>query len=132
MTTDPLETALASLTPAATVNRDRLMYEAGRSAGGRAVRLWRGATAAGTATAAGLLAVTFARPPAVEVRTETVYVDRVAPPAVPVESPAAPDLARWLQLRDAVLADGVAALPPAPPPAGSPVTVHGYSDWPTN
>ena len=88
---------------------------------GPAVRAWRLAAAVGF-LAANSLAVIFAtRPPDVVVRPEIVYVDRQLPtPEATVaapesDAPATTDLVRWLRLRDEVLANGIAALPPAPP-----------------
>ncbi len=134
--TDPLETALAGLAPTPpAVNRDRLLFEAGRAAGCRTANRWRAATHGGGLLAAGLAVALFTRSPEVVVRTEFVPVEKPLPapepPPLPPPSPepdpsAAGAVARWLNLRDAVLADGLTALPPAPaagPPAGS--------RWPT-
>ena len=117
-----LERALAGLAPAAPpVDRDRLMFQAGRAAGRRGRWLWRGASAA----AAVVLAVSLI------VRPEPRQVERIV--FVPVESAGAVSVAdpdpeaardRWAEharyaaIRNEILAKGPGALP-APPHAAA-------------
>jgi hypothetical protein len=80
---NPLEQALASLTPTAQFARDELFFAAGRAAGERAAalaqanwrrRAWPLSTAALALLSAGLSAALVTRSP----RTEIVYVERPA------------------------------------------------------
>lgn len=140
------EAALAALAPApAALDRDRLMFQAGRAAGGAAGWGWPAATGALTALAAALALVMVLRPPVV---TETVVVHvpvEVTPaPAPPKPEPDTPadsspvtsrpaDLAAlppvapgYLRLQDQILRWGLDALPAGRPaaPAEPPITVE--------
>lgn len=122
---DPLAAALSSLAPVpAALNRERLMYEAGLTAGRRAGRR-NGRTVAIIAVAVAVLMAV--RP--TEKKPEIVFTKHdmlptVREPAVVVapepETANTAEVARWLELRNAVLADGVDALPPAPPGTADP------------
>jgi len=126
-----LEQALAALRPAsAKIDRDRLMFLAGRTSARRRSRLWQCAAGAlAVALAAALSAALYARPAPREVE-RVVYVTVARPPAVPAEAPAAPiatpEPGRWrgepyyLKLRDEVLAKGLDALPAPRGPAAQP------------
>jgi hypothetical protein len=116
-----LASALGALAPAQPViERDEVLYQAGLAAGRRTARRWRGVSAA---LAACLLAAitlpaqrtTPPQPPA------PVAVERnIAPPvAVETQIEPAPEpreamiaVGRYAQLRNAVLAHGMSALPP--------------------
>ncbi len=131
---DPLAASLANLEPApAEINRDRLMYAAGAASQRSVIRLWM--LTAGFLAAMGFADGMYVRPPAV------VYVDRAPPSAGPPTRPAVtemlppdapapraeerpspdpqmlslqpgdPDAARWLRVRNDVLAAGLGVLP---------------------
>jgi hypothetical protein len=124
-----LEARLRGLTPAATPDRDRLMFEAGRAS---ARRGWAWPVAAVTAslTAAALAVVLLTRPgPTTE---RIVYLPapagRPEAPPAPVEPPAraaeppyaSPPLSRYQRLQDQLLRWDLDGLPspttaPAPP-----------------
>jgi len=119
----PIEEALAALRPAACgPDRDRLMWEAGR-ASRRTPTAWPIATAL-LAVAVAALAAWPREAPAPRVVERVVYVTRDPAPAVPVSLPpvaAAPQEQAWqpagpgyLELRRAVLARGVDAIPEGP------------------
>lgn len=120
-----LERALLALAPTPpALDRDRLLYEAGRRAARRRGRVWPAATAALTLLALALGGVLVLRPtpPPAE---RIVYIPT---PAVPPESTLAPearpptaDPGGYFQLRDQLLARGLDALPaPAPASAAGP------------
>jgi hypothetical protein len=127
-----VEAALAALRPApAALDRDALLYRAGRAAAPR-VRRWQLATAFSSAVAAGLAAVLLLRPgpPPVE---HIVYVTAPRPEAPPTPSdagrsfaaPADPDpwpSTPYTRLEDRLLQSGLDGLPepPPPPPAEPP------------
>jgi hypothetical protein len=132
-TPDPGLSALARALAAAAphpgrLDRDALIFAAGRAAGARRARGWRYSTAAMALLSAGLAAALTLRTPAV-VEVERVVVVPAAPPAVaerppappektaplPAVSPPAAELAEGLRLRQRVLREGVAALPAIPP-----------------
>lgn len=121
---DPLAESLASLLPSpASLNRDLLNYEAGRAAGARSTGRWRLAAGLGFTSSAVLVAFGLARPPAVIVQSKVVVVEPSPSPAS--TAPAAEantELVQMLKLRNAVLADGVDELPPAPPGPGLAMT----------
>jgi hypothetical protein len=120
-----LETALAGLAPRpAEVDRDRLMFAAGRLSAAR-TRWVLPLASASLASAATLLAVLILyRPP-----TRFVYVPA---PQVPLSAPSSgspvpesqpPASADYILLRNRLLNEGVEALPSLPPdpsPAGTP------------
>jgi hypothetical protein len=117
---DPLAAALHSLTPApVALNRDRLLFEAGRAAGSRTVRRWRSVAVGGGFAALGLAIVLASQPhPHTQVALPVVPLVMPTPlvlAANAAESTSSEERLRWLQLRDAVLANGVDELPPAPP-----------------
>ncbi len=141
-----IEAALAALAPApAALDRDRLMFQAGRAAGGAASWGWPAATGALTALAAALALVMVLRPPVV---TQTVVV-RVPAEATPAPAPPKPEpetpadsprvTARpaevatsspispgYLRLQEQILRWGLDALPAGRPaaPAEPPITVE--------
>ncbi len=116
---EELAAALGRLAPARPrIDRDRLLFLAGRASARRALRGWQGAAAAMAACLAAAIALRPAAP----------GVPPVVPsPAAPVVArhPAAPEAEPWpalaaavaprggyARLRDDVLRRGVAALPP--------------------
>jgi len=116
-----LERALASLAPtAAGVDRDRLMFQAGRARGRRGRWLWPSASAAVAAAvaAAVVLAVSLTAGPQPQPIERIVFVPVETPAGVSVID-AEPegsqerwaDHARYAALRNAVLAKGPDALP---------------------
>ncbi len=119
----PIEEALAALRPAASgPDRDRLMWEAGR-ASRRTPTAWPVATAL-LALAVAALALWPREAPPPRVVQRVVYVTREPAPALPASLPpvaAVPQALAWkpagpgyLELRRAVLARGVDALPERP------------------
>ncbi|HET6427804.1 MAG TPA: hypothetical protein VFJ30_05310 [Phycisphaerae bacterium] len=120
-----LERALASLAPAAPpLDRDRLMFQAGRAAGRRGRWFWPSTSA--VAVVAVVLAVSLT------VRPQPRQIERVV--FVPVESGGAvsvagpepeaaedrwADHARYAAIRNAMLAKGPDALPTSPPAAAA-------------
>jgi hypothetical protein len=128
-----LTAALGGLAPATALNRDRLLYEAGRRAAVRGRRPWQltAGAFAGLAIALGLRAVTSAVP---EPQVHVVYVPRPEvepqpPAAVASGSPlhdkqaivALPPPAPYLRLRDQVVRFGADSLPAAAPAAIAPL-----------
>jgi hypothetical protein len=129
---DALTAALGGLAPATALNRNRLLYEAGRRAAVRSRRPWQvtAGAFAGLAIALGLRVVNSAVP---EPHVRVVYVseppvEQQAPAAVasgsplhdnPVmsSSPAAP----YLRLRDQVVRFGADSLPASAPTAIAPL-----------
>ncbi|MHC4716096.1 MAG: hypothetical protein ACYS5V_03945 [Planctomycetota bacterium] len=126
-----LERTLAACNPSATcIDRDRLLYQAGRAAGRRHRWIWQGAAAAATV----VLAVSLA------VRPEPREIERIV--LVPVESPGAVSVAdldpeaardRWAEharyaaVRNELLAGELEALPALPHAVGAtrrPPTLH--------
>jgi hypothetical protein len=135
------EAALAALAPApAAVNRDALMFRAGRAAAARGRRLWPLATAVSSAAAAVLsvLLVTRPAPPAVEkIVYQPAPPPAVAEPAPPAPAPGGDDSADpwpktpYARLQDRVLRfglDGLGEPPPPPPPAEGPPPPGGLDD----
>jgi len=138
---DPIrevETELRGLLPAAPrIDRDRLLFEAGRRAGGRAARPWQGVSAA-------LLLILGAGGAAAVLSSATPRTGGAVPTPVlaeapaPAQDPVPPEPARvrpdWLaphgsyvQVRDIVLELGVEAIPrPAHGPA-EPIPAFGRS-----
>lgn len=129
-----LEAFLQSLAPhPAALDRDRLMYQAGRTSAAGRGWLWPSASAVLAAAVAVLGAALWLRPdPAVVERV--VYL----PPPAPVDEPAPvtgpPVQADYLRLRQEVLLHGVDVLarPPAPSaegPSRPPEDEPGLSPW---
>lgn len=119
-----LEAALSGLTPSAgRFDRDRVLFRAGQKTALRRW-LWPAVTAALALFSTGLGAALLLRPgPTVVERI--VYLP--SPPAVkPGEelpggvAEAPPSWSRYYQIRDAVLAHGLDALPPPEPPPSAP------------
>lgn len=140
------EAALAALTPVpAALDRDRLMFQAGRAARGTASWAWPAATGVLTALAAALALVMVLRPPVVT-ETVVIHVPVEVPPApappkpapeTPVESSPAtsrpaevatssPISPGYLRLQEQILRWGLDALPAGRPtaPAAPPITVE--------
>jgi hypothetical protein len=122
-----LEAVLLTLKPAAAgIERDRLMFEAGRRSARRG-RLWPCAAVALALVSAALGAALAMRPapPAV---VRVVFVERpAAPPSVPAPGPVerspAPAAADYFRLQEQLLSRGLDGLPPPPPPAAPPQTL---------
>ncbi|MGE3803114.1 MAG: hypothetical protein AB7K24_00420 [Gemmataceae bacterium] len=125
-----LEQALQGLRPAADLDRDRLMYEAGRSLE-RSGWFWRASTAAALLIAVGLLSARWFDKPAervVYVQVKEAPIPKPQPkpfelPDLP-EEPRAASASRvaYLALRQRVLKEGVDSLAdPEPVPPGRPV-----------
>ncbi len=132
--------ALAGLRPSApAIDRDRLLFNAGRASAPRPW-FWRTTTAAGATAAAVLAAVLIFRPapPPVEVvRVVTVHDQPPAPPTPPKENepPPAPLEAEppvppypwpttpYTRLEDKVLRWGLDGLAEPTPPAAPPETI---------
>jgi hypothetical protein len=137
---DPLAAALADLQPApAELNRDRLMFAAGAASQRPVARLWM--LTAGFLAAMGFAAGMYVRPSTVvyverppsagaPARSAVPEVPPPAPERVPARSeererseplpdlrglsqrpPGDPDVARWLRVRNDVLAAGLGLLP---------------------
>jgi hypothetical protein len=108
---DPLTDALARFTPTARLDRDELLYRAGR-ASNRAGRLWRGVAALLLATNAATLAVwlSSSAQPGVIVETRPVPTPEHPVEPTPTETEAMPP--SWV-----VTARRTGVLPP--PPQGS-------------
>ena len=110
-----LERALGRLTPAAAgLDRDRLMFRAGQATGGRGRRRWQAATAVLAAALA--LAVALSPWRAGERVEPSSAPDgptivQQTPGADEIPSPAAMPGVAYLRLRDAVLDEGLDALP---------------------
>jgi hypothetical protein len=128
--TDParlssLEVSLAALRPApAGLDRDRLMFEAGRKAGRRGW-FWPAATAALFLTTATLAGVLVFRPVPERVVPVVVHDRPPAPEAFVPKTPDPPPdrgtVAGYLRLRDDVAEHGLDGLPrPAPAPERKP------------
>jgi hypothetical protein len=123
---DGLEQRLRGLTPRPpAIDRDELMFAAGRAAAGRSLSVWRGVAAASLCLALGLGAFAGLRPGS-QVVERIVYVPapveqptaRPTPDETPTAAPA-PAMGRladaaW-SLQRRVLAEGIDALPPPPP-----------------
>lgn len=138
-----LAAQLRGLTPApAALNRDRLMFEAGRAAAGRGLAMWRGLAAAALLLAATLGA--WAGWQGDRVVERVVYVPAPTPERSPAEKlpekpvqqgqPVAPPPALaeegslW-NLRLAVLTHGIDALPPPPPvPISGHLSPRGWAN----
>jgi hypothetical protein len=139
---DPLTTALSRLTPVApAINRDSLMFGAGRASVESTVAVWK-RTAAGLAAA--LVAVTvysFVRPdPEPRVVVQERIVEKVV--EVPVTVPPSPsrepnpvpvataplDPSSAFRLRQLGLTKGLDFLPPPRVPTASAFTAADYSD----
>ena len=145
-----LEASLGKLAPCpAALDRDRLLFEAGR-ASARPGRLWQGAAAAASLTAAALALLLVLRPaPVTVVEPRVVYVhERPAPQPAP-EDPATPPAevataddeapvpqTEYLRRRQEVLRWGVDMLPPPVPgtalssPLLTPGSLRDYRDEP--
>jgi hypothetical protein len=134
---DPLAAALADLQPAPpALDRDRLMFAAGAAGQRPVIRLWM--LTAGFLAAMGFAAGMYVRPPTVvyvdrtppsagpPVRSAVPEGPRPAEPPAPDERersapapgtggfstlPGDPDAARWLRVRNDVLAAGLGVLP---------------------
>ena len=92
--TDPTARALARFTPTTRLDRDEMMFRAGRTSA-RAGRLWKGAAALLLTTNAATLAVWLSTPPrqvvVIETRPTSIPADPVEPPPTGVE----PQSASW-------------------------------------
>jgi hypothetical protein len=137
-----LEASLARLAPSpAALDRDRLMFQAGR-ASVRVRWLWPACTGAAVLTAASLALVLALRPaPISVVEQRVVIVRQETPPPVPPHSDPLPEPRRetlvwsdeplpqteYLRRRQEVLRWGVDMLPPPPPgePSSSPTLTPG-------
>jgi len=125
-----IEQALASLRPAGPdINRDALMFRAGRAAAGAGFCLRIGTTVAVAllAALAGAGGMWLASPPSadragrVSVATPVLRVVELAPAAGATVRPArAPSSGEYLALRNRVLVDGADALPGLSPGSGPP------------
>jgi len=110
-----LERALGRLTPADPgLDRDRLMFRAGQAAGRRGRGRWQAATAG--LAAALVLAMTLStwragEPPAMPPMPGGPVIVHQMPSADEIPSPAAVPGVAYLRLRDAVLDEGLDALP---------------------
>jgi len=110
-----LERALGRLTPADPgLDRDRLMFRAGQAAGRRGRRPWQAGTFG--LAAALVLAVTLStwragEPPAMPPMPGGPVIVHQTPSADEIPSPAAVPGVAYLRLRDAVLGQGLDALP---------------------
>jgi hypothetical protein len=114
---DPLTDALARFTPAARLDRDEVLFQAGR-ASARAGRLWKGAAALLLATNAATLAIWFLTPP----RQVVVLESRPSPlPADPAEPP--PTETESQSPSWTVTARRTGELPPLPPGTDANLTV---------
>jgi hypothetical protein len=123
-----LERALGALAPVpAALDRDRLLFEAGRRAARRRGWYWPGATAALALLAAGLgtALVLRAGPPPVE-RMVSIPAAQPTPSPDPEEDPPFASRPNYFRLREQLLTRGLEALPVSPPapPAGPPVTLE--------
>jgi len=117
-----LEAALKVLIPASNLNRDRLMFEAGRATTRKRRWVWPSLTAAALLLS-GMLSAILVMRPTVE---RPIYVQIQPPAPAPMPAPLATEpaqpLARadYLRLRDQLLTDGVESLPPSSPAPVSP------------
>lgn len=140
---DPLMSALGRLTPAApTINRDSLMFDAGRASVERTVAFWK-------RTAVGLVAMlvpvagySFVRPqPEPQVVVQERIVEKLVEVPVPIPVPpvssvpeAVPvatvpmDPSSAFRLRQVGLTKGLDFLPAPKVPAASVFTAADYSD----
>jgi hypothetical protein len=142
-----LEASLAGLSPSpAALDRDRLMFQAGRASVG--VRwLWPACTGAAVLTAAALALVLVLRPaPILIVEQRVVSVRQETPPPVPPHSDPPPEpwletsaplpQTDYLRRRQEVLRWGVDMLPPLPPgessssPTLTPGAIREHPDQP--
>jgi hypothetical protein len=138
---DDFAEALAGLRPSPPqLDRDQLMYQAGRSDAGRRLRRWQCATGLTTAAAACLALTLLVRPEPdpviriVQVPAPAVPVVKPVPPpappegVAPVESPTKPDLplGRFEQAVQAALED---APPPSLPDRTPPLRHRVASAW---
>jgi hypothetical protein len=115
-----LASALGALAPAQPViERDEVLYQAGLAAGRRTARRWRGVSAALAACL--LAAITLPAQRTTPPRPAPVAVERIIAPPVAVEPQIEPapeprtvmiPSGQYAQLRNAVLAHGMSALPP--------------------
>jgi hypothetical protein len=123
-----LEGRLKGLTPAAALDRDRLLFEAGRASARRGWVWPLTAAAAGLAAVVlgALLLVQVGRPAAERVVYVPIPVERPAPVAVPEAPPAeivpgspeAAPLRRYRQVEEQILRWDLDGLPRAAPPPG--------------
>ena len=125
-----LASALRGLTPSARpLDRDALMYQAGRASGPRRTWLWPAATAASALITVGFGLAMWGRPAEVKTIERVVYVPALVQPlstpsvetpipedrpAAPVSSPWEAPASRYEQVRDNVLRWGLDGLPAAP------------------
>ena len=122
----PSGLAARSHLPPTALDRDALLFAAGRAAQARSDRVWQLSTAILSLAAASLGATLVLRPAAVVERERLVYVQTPPPAAAPQPPPATPDAsppssiatvpdtewAEGLQLRQRLLQEGVAGLAP--------------------
>jgi len=118
---DELAAALGALAPTRpAIDRDRLLYQAGRAAGRRTARLWQGASAVLAACLVVAVVVPAGGPtePGANIAnrpdrsTEVPIAPAGRNDVAPAPGPASPLGGSYAQLRDAVLAHGMEALPP--------------------
>jgi hypothetical protein len=105
---DPLTDALARFTPAARLDRDEVLFQAGR-ASARAGRLWKGAAALLLATNAATLAVWLSTPPRQVAVIEPPPTPGLGSPAVSPPTETGPAIPSWI-----VSARRTGELPPLP------------------
>jgi hypothetical protein len=105
---DPLTDALARFTPTAGLDRDELLFRAGR-ASARTGRLWKGAVALLLATNTATLAVWYSMPSRQVVVIETGPTPIPAEPAEPLPTEAESQAPSWT-----VTARRTGELPPRP------------------
>ncbi len=135
-----VESALRGLTPTPQpLNRDALMYQAGRTSAAPRPWLWQAATAAAMLCAVGIGIAFWMRPAEVRRVERIVYLPAPPPapaPTPPVEppspgsrpttsliaSPWEPPASRYEQVRDNVLRWGLDGLPPAPKTRHDPIS----------
>lgn len=114
---------LVTLTPAATLTRDQVLYEAGRNAGRKEARPWRFTASVMTVGMIGLLSFETwngTTSPMAWKSSQPIEVQRQEQVAQTVAEPTTPSLARipdsvenadYLRLRDLLLQRGVDAMP---------------------
>jgi hypothetical protein len=135
-----MEAALKALQPApAALNRDVVMFRAGRASAGRAARIWPAATGAMTAAAAGLAMALWLQPapgerivyvqlPAPQVDTRPVPEQRNASPATVAVDDALSSPFNYAHLRDQVARHGIDAIP-APPSVSNDAPKPSGTSW---
>jgi hypothetical protein len=121
-----LESALGSLTPRpVALDRDALMYRAGRSS----IRRWQLATGVAIALATALAVLLIVRPPVVRivyVPAPPAPVQEAAPPLPPDTEPSADESPKspYFRLQEQLLSRGLDGLPPLAFGPTKPVTTE--------